>query len=296
MLHQIIREFVQDFAVRRLQSSFREFLRQRRWSCIWVEFKESVALAAVVTIQSAYRMRRARQKVSFLRQILLNRTKAVAAKRLVRFFKRIQLHRSYQVEHQRMQQQAQEESRKANAAACLATALIRIACRAALLRWKDTGRKATAHERRRTLVRCQSLILFSAPNYLTMQVIQVSVVLIQKLYRGYRVRIQLRRLRCLQSLSNRVHELVTRYIISGNFWGFILEIDADYRQLAARISEENSDALTFTETILKQRKLEEDRALQVRALFGFSDQSLVIAFLIVDVHNMSAGMVDRVCT
>lgn len=55
-----------------------------------------------------------------------------------------------------------------------------------------------------------------------------------------------------------------QFLVSGNFWGFVLEIDADYRRFdhERRVEEEN--ALTFVSTLLKQRKLEGDQMMQVR--------------------------------
>jgi hypothetical protein len=89
------------------------------------------------------------------------------------------------------------------------------------------------------------------------------VLLIQRVFRGFRTRIQIKRHRCLQSLTARVHELVTSFLATGNFWGFIVEIDADYRRFLAKIAEESTDAATFASTVLKKRQLDEDQALQV---------------------------------
>lgn len=87
--------------------------------------------------------------------------------------------------------------------------------------------------------------------------------MIQKVFRGYRTRVQIKRHRCLQSLMARVHELVTSFIVTGNFWGFIIEIDADYRRFMAKIAEESTDAATFASTVLMKRQHDENQALQV---------------------------------
>lgn len=93
---------------------------------------------------------------------------------------------------------------------------------------------------------------------------QRSVVTIQRLYRGFRDRLYLKRIRFLKTLSGRVRKLVDQFLVSGNFWGFVLEIDADYRRFEQEKRVEEENALTFVSTLLKQRKLEEDQMMQVR--------------------------------
>lgn len=83
------------------------------------------------------------------------------------------------------------------------------------------------------------------------------------MYRGFRDRLYLKRIRFLKTLSSRVRELVDQFLVSGNFWGFVLEIDADYRRFEHEKQVEEENALTFVSTFLKQRKLEEDQMMQV---------------------------------
>lgn len=93
--------------------------------------------------------------------------------------------------------------------------------------------------------------------------IQASAILIQRVYRGFRVRIYLKRIKIKKSLTDRVGALVDQFIVSGDFWGFVLEIDADYRRFMHKIKEEEADATTFMSTVLRQRKLDEDQMMQV---------------------------------
>lgn len=86
---------------------------------------------------------------------------------------------------------------------------------------------------------------------------------IQRMYRGYRDRLFLKRIHLLKTLSTRVRELVDSFLVSGNFWGFVLEVDADYRRFEHEKRVEEDDALTFVSTLLKQRKREEDQMMQV---------------------------------
>lgn len=90
-----------------------------------------------------------------------------------------------------------------------------------------------------------------------------SAVAIQRMYRGYRDRLYLKRIRLLNTLSSRVRELVDQFLVSGNFWGFVMEIDADYRRFEHEKRVEEEHALTFVSTLLRQRKLEEDQMMQV---------------------------------
>lgn len=83
------------------------------------------------------------------------------------------------------------------------------------------------------------------------------------MYRGYRDRLFLKRIRLLETLSHRVRALVDEYLCHGNFWGFVLQVDADYRRFEHTQREEEEHALTFVSTLLKQRKLEEDQRMQV---------------------------------
>ncbi|RLN10642.1 hypothetical protein BBJ28_00005211 [Nothophytophthora sp. Chile5] len=89
-----------------------------------------------------------------------------------------------------------------------------------------------------------------------------SAVLIQRIYRGFRDRVYLKRTKMRNSLTDRVRALVDQFIVSGNFWGFVLEIDADYRRFAHKLAEEERDATTFTTKVLQQRKIEEDLMMQ----------------------------------
>ncbi|KAL4087353.1 hypothetical protein PRIC1_013246 [Phytophthora ramorum] len=91
---------------------------------------------------------------------------------------------------------------------------------------------------------------------------KASVILIQRVYRGFRDRIYMKRIKIRSSLTDRVAALVDRFIISGNFWGFVLEVDADYRRFMHKIKEEETDASTFMSTVLRQRKLDEDQMMQ----------------------------------
>ncbi|KAI9989557.1 hypothetical protein PInf_019842 [Phytophthora infestans] len=89
-----------------------------------------------------------------------------------------------------------------------------------------------------------------------------SAILIQRVYRGFRDRMSFKRIKTRSSLSARVGTLVDKFIVSGDFWGFILEIDADYRRFMHKITEEEEDAATFMSTVMRQRKLDDDQMIQ----------------------------------
>ncbi|KAF1334898.1 hypothetical protein FI667_g1746, partial [Globisporangium splendens] len=89
-----------------------------------------------------------------------------------------------------------------------------------------------------------------------------SVVTIQCMYRGFWDRLQWKRIRLLNALSPQVRTLVDYFFVPGNFWGFVLEIDAAYRRFEHDKRVEDEDALTFVSTLLRQRKREEDQMMQ----------------------------------
>ncbi|EEY57782.1 uncharacterized protein PITG_00360 [Phytophthora infestans T30-4] len=92
--------------------------------------------------------------------------------------------------------------------------------------------------------------------------IDIFAILIQRVYRGFRDRMSFKRIKTRSSLSARVGTLVDKFIVSGDFWGFILEIDADYRRFMHKITEEEEDAATFMSTVMRQRKLDDDQMIQ----------------------------------
>ncbi|ETN10071.1 hypothetical protein PPTG_10805 [Phytophthora nicotianae INRA-310] len=160
---KIIRVYVRDFAVRKLQSSIRAYLRFHRWRDVLKTFHEDVHLSAALEIQATWRM--------------------YTAKKLI----------------------------------CLLT----------------SRRQENA-----------------------------SAILIQRVYRGLRDRMSLKRIKIRRSLTDRVGALVDKFIVSGDFWGFILEIDADYRRFMHKIAEEEEDAATFLSNVIRQRKHDEDQMMQ----------------------------------
>ncbi|ETK88044.1 hypothetical protein F441_07792 [Phytophthora nicotianae CJ01A1] len=97
---------------------------------------------------------------------------------------------------------------------------------------------------------------------LEQQNIKASAILIQRVYRGLRDRMSLKRIKIRRSLTDRVGALVDKFIVSGDFWGFILEIDADYRRFMHKIAEEEEDAATFLSNVIRQRKHDEDQMMQ----------------------------------
>jgi len=100
-------------------------------------------------------------------------------------------------------------------------------------------------------------------------------------YRGFRDRVYLKRIKIRSSLTDRVRSLVDQFIVSGDLWGFVLEIDADYRRFLHKIEEEEADAATFMSTVLRQRKVDEDQMMQVtlstRALWLHRGTNVLLA-------------------
>ncbi|POM75930.1 Hypothetical protein PHPALM_6899 [Phytophthora palmivora] len=187
---KIIREYVRDFATRKLQASVRAFLRFHRWKKVLKMFQDDAQLAAVLEIQATWRMFTAKKHKLFLFQLRCDEAKTTAASVIQRFPAKI---------------------------------------------IKEKHVSST----------------------------QASAILIQRIYRGFRDRVYLKRIKIRRSLTARVGDLVDQFIVSGDFWGFVLEIDADYRRFKHKLEEEDTDAATFMSTVLRQRKLDEDQMMQV---------------------------------
>ncbi|TMW56409.1 hypothetical protein Poli38472_006419 [Pythium oligandrum] len=238
---KIIEAFVRDKAVRKLQSSGQEYLRGKRWRSIWITFKEDAQFAAAVVIQSLVRMYRCKKRKRFLLELRDRESMMSAAERLRRFFRRLLLARQIQA---KLQQEAALQKAAANkqlALNKLRVVVDRIACRLTLWRWKEIQRQATAHDQQKTLA---------------------SVILIQRMCRGFRERISYRRIRYRRLLSTRVRGLFDRFITNGDLWSFLFEVDADYRRFEDDKKMEEQDASTFVSTLLRQKRAAEDQMMQ----------------------------------
>ncbi|KAG7387726.1 hypothetical protein PHYPSEUDO_013731 [Phytophthora pseudosyringae] len=238
---KIIREYVWDFAVRKLQTTIRAFFRFREWKSVLQNFQEDVLLSATVVIQATWRMFTAKKQMLFLLQLRHDQAKGKAASAIRRFSVNV-----IGAKHQKKMVSAQEAetlivAQKLKSFDALFEIFGRRVLHGALVRWKE----GTYEARIRTL-----------------QKTSASVILIQRTYRGFRDRIYLKRIKMRRSLTGRVGALVDQFIVSGDFWGFVLEIDADYRRFTHKIKEEEEDAATFMSTVLRQRKLDEDQMMQ----------------------------------
>uniref|UniRef100_K3WGE0 Uncharacterized protein n=1 Tax=Globisporangium ultimum (strain ATCC 200006 / CBS 805.95 / DAOM BR144) TaxID=431595 RepID=K3WGE0_GLOUD len=244
---KIIRHYVQGFAATKLQQSVRDFLRSHRWKLAWQDFKDNVQLAAVVTIQTSFRMLRAKQTRWFLEEVRRNHHMEAAAAIICRFFRAILQQRQVRVTQLLGEARRQAKQRQRDALLALEYAVSRILCCKALQHWQEKQRQATAQQQRH---------------------IVGSVVTIQRMYRGFRDRLQWKRIRLLNTLSPPVRVLVDHFLVSGNFWGFVLEIDTAYRRFEHDKRVEDEDALTFVSTLLRQRKREEDQMMQSPIVHG----------------------------
>lgn len=88
--------------------------------------------------------------------------------------------------------------------------------------------------------------------------------MIQRIYRGFRDRLMLKRLRVRKCLSTRVREHLDRFICSGNFWRMMVDIDTDYRRFQYEINEEATETKTFMAMVIEKRKKDDDQLMQVR--------------------------------
>lgn len=149
---EVIREYVCDFAARKLQGSTRDYLRRRRWKSIWRVFKEDVELAAAITMQAAYRMFLVKRNAQFLRELNENRARARAANTLRRFLDRVRAHRQSLIELEHLRALEEAAARRAKAVESLFGSLSRILYRNFLRRWREIERSATAHEVRHRAV------------------------------------------------------------------------------------------------------------------------------------------------
>ncbi|KAL3671639.1 hypothetical protein V7S43_003552 [Phytophthora oleae] len=238
---KLIREYVRDFAVRKLQTTIRAFFRFRRWKSVMKAFHEDVCWSAAVEIQAIWRMFTAKKQRFFLLQLRYNQAKAKAACVIKRFFTKV-------IEAKRRRKLVFTKdadtvfaTRKQKVLDTLFAIFGHCVLHEALVRWK----KKTYKIRIRTLEK-----------------IVASVILIQRIYRGFRVRTYLKRIKIRSSLTDRVGTLVDQFIVSGDFWSFVLAIDADYRRFSHKIAQEEADATTFMSTVLRQRKLDEDQMMQ----------------------------------
>eukprot|EP00644_Phytophthora_capsici_P010479 jgi/Phyca11/116185/e_gw1.30.116.1 len=204
---KLIRQYVQDFAVRKLQTTIRAFFRFRRWKKVLKDFHEDVSWSAAVEIQTIWRMFTAKRQRQFLLQLRHDEAKAKAANVIRQFLSKI-------IEAKRQRR---------------------------LVFTEDTDTVSSARKQK---------------------ALDTSVILIQKIYRGFLVRTYFKRIKIRNSLTDRVGTLVDQFIVSGDFWGFVLAIDADYRRFSHQIAQEEADATTFMSTVLHRRKLDEERMMQ----------------------------------
>ncbi|KAG4049370.1 hypothetical protein PC123_g15342 [Phytophthora cactorum] len=237
---KIIREYVRDFAIRKLQSSIRAFFRFRRWKEVLKAFHEDVRLSATLEIQAIWRMFTAKKLRQFLASLLHGKVRSNAANVIRRFSLE-----SIEAKGRKMIIPAQEDevgilARKQESVDALFGIIGRVILNDALATWKGYTLDARIVAIRK----------------------KASAILIQRVYRGFRDRVYLKRIKIRSSLTDRVGALVDKFIVSGDFWGFILEIDADYRRFIHKIAEEEQDAATFMSTVIRQRKLDEDHMMQ----------------------------------
>ncbi|KAG3098942.1 hypothetical protein PI125_g15208 [Phytophthora idaei] len=237
---KIIREYVRDFAIRKLQSSIRAFFRFRRWKEVLKAFHEDVRLSAALEIQAIWRMFTAKKLRQFLASLLHGKVRSDAANVIRRFSLE-----AIEAKGRKMIIPAQEDevgilARKQESVDALFGIIGRVILNDALATWKGYTLDARIVAIRK----------------------KASAILIQRVYRGFRDRVYLKRIKIRSSLTDRVGALVDKFIVSGDFWGFILEIDADYRRFIHKIAEEEQDAATFMSTVIRQRNLDEDHMMQ----------------------------------
>ncbi|OWZ23655.1 hypothetical protein PHMEG_0001427 [Phytophthora megakarya] len=238
---KIIREYVRDFAVKKLQASIRSFLRFRKWKKVLKIFQDDAQLAAVLEIQAAWRMFTAK-KQKLLLQLLYNEAKTKAACVIQHFsVKATNAKRRKENGFPMKGLHPVIATQTQKSIETLLEIFGRFVLQNALTTWKSTAYKA------------RSRIL---PETST------SAILIQRIYRGFRDRNFLKRIKMRRSLTDRVGALVDQFIVSGDLWKFILEIDADYRRFMHKIEEEEADASTFITTVLRQRKHDESKMMQ----------------------------------
>ncbi|KAG1710990.1 hypothetical protein DVH05_013710 [Phytophthora capsici] len=238
---KLIRQYVQDFAVRKLQTTIRAFFRFRRWKKVLKDFHEDVSWSAAVEIQTIWRMFTAKRQKRFLLQLRHDEAKAKAANVIRQFLSKIS-----EAKRQRRLEFTEDtdtvsSSRKQKALDVLFAIFGRSVLHEALVKWKEKTYELRIRRLEKTVT---------------------SVILIQKIYRGFLVRTYLKRIKIRNSLTDRVGKLVDQFIVAGDFWGFVLAIDADYRRFSHQIAQEEADATTFMSTVLHRRKLDEERMMQ----------------------------------
>lgn len=77
------------------------------------------------------------------------------------------------------------------------------------------------------------------------------------------MRMYLQRIRYRLQLSDRVRLLYDKFIVKGDLWSFLLEVDAEYRRFLSEKKAEEENAVTFISNVLEYKREQEERAMQV---------------------------------
>jgi hypothetical protein len=208
---------------------------------VWKIFREDVELAAVVTLQGTFRMWQAKAKRNALRVAEQHRRQHQAAFLIQKFF--IHLKRQQRAQTRQKMKEIKEKLRiqRENTMVQVYEILRVIVSGHYFRRWKEMERQATASKQQRE---------------------KASVILIQKIYRGYRCRILYKQSKWKNALCDRLKQLIDRFFVRGDFWGFLLEVDGDYKRFMKEKSEEEEQATTFIEKMIREKQQKEEQTLQ----------------------------------
>ncbi|KAJ8578371.1 hypothetical protein ON010_g830 [Phytophthora cinnamomi] len=150
---KIIREYVRDFAARKLQTTTRAFFRVRRWKSVLLAFQEDVRLSAVLAIQATWRMFIAKKQREFLLQLLRDKVKMDAANVLRRFSLKVIEARRWKKKVSTKEAKAAIAARKQKSFDSLFEIYGRFVLRDALTTWQSHAHEARMRVLRKTLVR-----------------------------------------------------------------------------------------------------------------------------------------------
>jgi len=99
--------------------------------------------------------------------------------------------------------------------------------------------------------------------------------MIQRIFRGYCGRQLARKLRIERSLSEPVRLLAEKYMVTGDLWGLLKMVDNDYKRYERERIDEEQNAKTFVDTIIREREMQKEKMLQV---YLYSNKAISVQF------------------
>ncbi|ETV95548.1 hypothetical protein H310_10992 [Aphanomyces invadans] len=90
---------------------------------------------------------------------------------------------------------------------------------------------------------------------------QEAAVDVQRVFRGHCGRVKARQRKIESNLSEPVRQLVSELQTTGDLWAFVQAVDNEYRHFDRERRDEEENASTFVNTVLRERMLHQERSL-----------------------------------